>query len=132
MVMYPHIRDRFRAGGEVSAADFVDAWAALKQLRKLYETQTAGYDAAILPSCPILPPMRAALEEEGELYTRANLMTLRNTRIANMLGLASITLPTGLPCTGIMFQGLPNSEEHLLRIAAAAERALAEKPQLAH
>jgi len=52
-----------------------------------------------------------------------NLLTLQNTRIGSLLGLAGLTLPTGVPSCGILFQG--PSEERLLRIGAAAERALA-------
>ena len=52
-------------------------------------------------------------------------MTLRNTRIGNLMGLAAVTLPTGTPSCGIMLMGQPFGEEHLLRIAAAAEEALA-------
>lgn len=123
--MYPQVRERFRGGAGVSAPDFVDAWAALKQLRLQYAQATADFDAAILPTCPILPPMRAVLEDEGETFVRANLLTLRNTRVANMLGLSAVTLPTGVPATGITLQGRAGGEERLLRLAAAAERALA-------
>lgn len=130
MVMHPLVRERFRGGGAVSAADFVDAWAALDQLRRVYAEALAGFDAAILPTCPLLPPVVAELEADDDYFVRANLLTLRNTRIANLLKLAAITLPTGLPATGIMLQAGPGREAQLLRLAVASERALAEKPQL--
>ena len=52
-------------------------------------------------------------------------MTLRNTRVGNLLGLCGLTLPTGVPSCGIQFLGAPMQEERLLRLGAAAEAALA-------
>ena len=43
---------------------------------------------------------------------------------ANLMGVPALTLPTGLPMTGITLLGRPMGEEKLLRLAAAAERAL--------
>jgi len=41
------------------------------------------------------------------------------------MALCSITLPTGVPGCGIMFNGQAGQEGRLLRLAAAAEQALA-------
>ncbi|WOI56346.1 amidase [Palleronia sp. LCG004] len=123
-VMYHQVRTRFRAGGDVSAADYVAAWHVLDQARHDYAAATAGFDAVILPTCPILPPKRDRLEADDDYYVERNLMTLRNTRIGNLLGLSGITLPTGTPSVGILFQGLAGNEARLLRLAHAAERVL--------
>jgi aspartyl-tRNA(Asn)/glutamyl-tRNA(Gln) amidotransferase subunit A len=77
----------------------------------------------ILPSVPILPPKLDAVSRDDDLFVSENLLTLQNTRIGNLMGLAGLTLPTGVPSCGILFQG--PSEERLLRIGAAAEAALA-------
>jgi aspartyl-tRNA(Asn)/glutamyl-tRNA(Gln) amidotransferase subunit A len=53
-----------------------------------------------------------------------NLLALRNTRIANLLGLCAITLPAGEPSCGISLMGPANGEARLLRCAAAAEAVL--------
>lgn len=123
-VMFPEILGRFRSGAGVSASDYVAAWRRLDELYESWAAQTAQYDAVILPTSPILPPNAERLMSDSEYYVTENLLALRNTRIGNILGLAGITLPTGLPSTGIMFLGAPNSEERLLRLCAAAERAL--------
>lgn len=122
-LMYGPVRDRFLQGKTISAADFVAGWQRLDQLRAAYADATAGFDAIVLPSCPILPPKIDDLMADGDYFTQQNLFALQNTRIANLMGLAAITVPTGVPSTGISFQG-PN-EEQLLRLAAAAEAALA-------
>jgi aspartyl-tRNA(Asn)/glutamyl-tRNA(Gln) amidotransferase subunit A len=84
-----------------------------------------GFDAVIMPTSPILPPNAKRLEEDGEYFVQENLMTLRNTRVGNLMGECSLTLPTGVPSCGIMLNAAPMSEARLLRIGAAAERALA-------
>lgn len=122
-LMYPPVRDRFMQGKSILAADFIASWQRLDQLRAEYAVATAGFDAVIMPSCPILPPKIDDLLADGDYFTQQNLFALQNTRIANLMGLAAITLPTGIPSTGIILQG-PN-EERLLRLAAAAEAALA-------
>jgi len=121
-VMYPPVLERFRSGAGVLAADYVAAWQRLDRLRAAYRAATAAIDAVILPSCPILPPKMEAIAADEQVFAAENLKALQNTRIGNLMGLAALTLPTGVPSCGIMFQG-PN-EERLLRIGAAAEKAL--------
>ncbi|GKY86329.1 amidase [Sinisalibacter aestuarii] len=124
-LMFHEILERFRAGGRFSAADLVAAQQKLAQIRVEYHRLTAGYDAVILPSAAIMPPKAQKLLDDHDYYVTENLLTLNNTRIGNLTGGAALTLPTGLPSTGIMFVGPPMSEERLLRIGAAAEAALA-------
>lgn len=123
--MFGEVLERFRAGDRFSGVDYVAAWKRLVEIRKEFHALTAGYDAVILPSVANRPPNAARLEQDHEYYVTENLLTLRNTRIGNLMGSAGLTLPTGLPSTGIMFLGAPFSEEKLLRIGAAAEAALA-------
>jgi aspartyl-tRNA(Asn)/glutamyl-tRNA(Gln) amidotransferase subunit A len=40
------------------------------------------------------------------------------------MGLPGVTLPTGTPSCGLLLQTPPGTEERLLRLSAAAERAL--------
>lgn len=123
--MFAEILDRFRAGGRFHAVDYIAAWKRLAEIRKEFQSLTAGFDAVVLPSASNRPPNAARLMRDHDFYVAENLLTLRNTRIGNLMGSAALTLPTGLPSTGIMFMGAPFSEEKLLRIGAAAEAALA-------
>lgn len=122
--MYSEILARFRIGANYSAADYVAGWVKLEAARAAYDSATAGYDAVIGPSSAILPPNLERLNTEEDYYITENLLSLRNTRVGNMLGLCGLTLPTGTPSCGIMFLCAPDLEEHLLRIGAAAEAAL--------
>ena len=123
--MYGEILERFRLGKSHSGPDYVAAWAKIDKIRVEYLKAVAGFDAVLIPTAPLLPPKLDRLETEHDYYVSANLMTLRNTRIGNLMGVAAVTLPTGTPSCGLMLMGTPNGEEHLLRVAAAAEEALA-------
>jgi aspartyl-tRNA(Asn)/glutamyl-tRNA(Gln) amidotransferase subunit A len=123
--MFPPVRERFRSGGAFSAIEYVAAWQRLRALREGYANATAGYDAVLLPTSAILPPDAARLLADPAYFARENLLGLRNTRLANLLGLAAITLPLETPSTGLTLMGTPFSDERLLRLGSAAERALA-------
>ncbi len=121
--MYPPILARFRAGGQTSAADYIAAWARLDDIRAAWLRATAGYDAVLMPTSAILPPNTQRLLDDPAYFAAENLLALRNTRIANLMGGAAITLPTAQPSAGISL--LASDAARLLRIAAVAETALA-------
>ncbi len=123
--MYSEILERFRLGRSHSGPDYVAAWAALESARMAYDAAVAGYDAVLLATAPIMPPSLSRLNDDHEYYVTENLLALRNTRIANLMGLSALTLPTGTPSCGLMLMGAPNMEEPLLRVGAAVEAALA-------
>lgn len=122
--MFPQILERVRGGKTVSGPDFVAGWNILRQIRKEYAAETAQFDAVIMPTAPLLPPDAARLLTDDAYYKSENLLALRNTRVANLLDVCSITLPTDVPSCGIMFNGQTGGEARLLRLAAAAARAL--------
>lgn len=122
--MYPAILERFRGGRSVSAPDFVAAWQRVDALRMQWHARMAGFDAVIMPTAPNLPPDATRLQNEGDYYVTENLLTLRNTRAGNLMGLSAVTLPTGVASCGIMLCAPPFGEERLLRLAQAAEDAL--------
>lgn len=125
-LMWPPILERFRGGAEVSGPDYVAAWESLGRIRRKWVKEvTGGYDAVLLPTVPILPPDRERLMTDTAEFVRANLLTLRNTRIANLMNLPAVTLPTGHPACGISVLGHAGRDRHLLRVAAGAEAALA-------
>lgn len=122
--MFPEVRERFRGGAAHKATDFVAAWERLHAIRALWAAATARFDAVICPTAPILPPDASRMMEDHDYYVAQNLMTLRNTRVGNLMGLAALTLPTGVPSAGLMILGRPRGEEALLRLGAGAETAL--------
>lgn len=125
-LMWQPILERFRGGAEISAMDYVAGWESLARIRRKWVKEiTGGHDAVLLPTVPIMPPPVERLMQDDAEFVRANLLTLRNTRIANLLGLPAMTLPTGHPACGISLMGHAGRDRHLLRVAAGAEAALA-------
>lgn len=124
-MMYPQILERVMSGSSVLAHDYLADWHELRGICKVWQQAVAGFDAVISPTAPILPPNAERLQNDGEYYLSANLMALRNTRVANLMGLPSLTLPTGVNSCGILFNGIANQDAALMRLGRAAEAALA-------
>ncbi len=122
--MFPPVRERFRAGRDHKAADYIAGWQELDRLRARYAEAVAGFDAVLVPTVAIMPPRIDALEGDHDLFTRLNLLALRNTRIGNLMGGCALTLPTGTPAAGISLMAPPMAEARVLRLGAAAEAAL--------
>ncbi|HLQ19875.1 MAG TPA: amidase family protein [Tabrizicola sp.] len=122
--MFPRILERFRSGGNVLATEYLAAWRRLEAIRKTWVERVSAYDAVLLPTSPILPPNANRLMTDDDYYVRENLLALRNTRIGNLTGGCAMTLPTSQPSCGISFMCGPGQEARLLRLAAAAEKAL--------
>jgi aspartyl-tRNA(Asn)/glutamyl-tRNA(Gln) amidotransferase subunit A len=124
-VMFHEIKERFELGKGFSGPDYVAAWAKLEAARGAYDRATAGFDAVIAPTAPILPPNLERLKTDHDYYITENLLALRNTRIGNLMGLCALTLPTDTRSCGLMLLCPPEMEEHLLRLGMAAQAALA-------
>ncbi len=119
--MFGPILERFRSGKDFTAAQYIAAWQKLDALRLQWQARVAIYDAVILPTAPILPPDQERLMTDADYYINENLLALRNTRIGNLMGLCSITLPTSTPSCGLMLLGAAFGEERLLRVSKAVE-----------
>lgn len=123
----PRILARIRRGERMSAADYIALVRARARLIAAVAKRTAGHDALIGPTCPLVPPPIAAVEPEGE-YNRINMLLLRNTSVGNFLDRCSISLPIHRPGeapVGLMLTGETMADRHLLVVAAAVEAALA-------
>ncbi|HEX7775351.1 MAG TPA: amidase family protein [Parvibaculum sp.] len=126
--IYRPVFERVMAGAGINAADLLKTDARRAEISRRYLEATSGVDAVLMPTVAITPPPIARLEAGGTDYFKANRMALRNTTIGNQLGLCAITLPVGYDAAGIpvglMLQSAPHTDERLLRIARAVERAL--------
>ncbi|WP_353473723.1 amidase family protein [Salipiger sp. H15] len=124
-LMFAPIRERFEGGKAFTAAQYITAWDRMMKARAAWAEATAGFDAVLCPTAPNLPPKVDRLLSDDEYYVTENLLTLRNTRVGNVMGLCVTTLPTGTPSCGISLMAAPMAEDRLLRLSAAAEAALA-------
>ncbi len=123
--MFARILDRFRAGAQVAATDYIAARHRLTELRAIFAERTRGFDAIVLPTSAILPPNAQRLMTDDAYYVSENLLALRNTRIGNLMDQCVLTLPTGHASCGLSLMSAPHTEARLLRLGQAAEQALA-------
>ena len=123
--MFQQILERVRGGRDVLAHEYLSAWDELRDIREAYDDWMAGYDAVLCPGAANMPPDADRLMTDDVYYKGQNLLTLRNTRVANLMGGASIALPTGVPSVGLLLNGPAGSDARMLRIAAGVEAALA-------
>ncbi len=76
----------------------------------------------LMPTAPCLPPPVAGLLADDDHYIERNLLTLRNTRLGNLLALSALTVPTATPMTGLMLVAGPGEDARLLALGQAVER----------
>ena len=124
----PRILARILRGERMTAADYVDLIQARARISAAITQRTRGFDAVVMPTCPLIPPAIAEVEDEAA-YNRINLLLLRNPSVANFLDRCAISIPCHRPGdspVGFMLMGENMGDRRLLAAAAAAEAVLAE------
>lgn len=124
-VMYDRIESRFRQGRHADAAKDAAAREEYARLSRALVARMDQHGLIVMPTTACFPPDRQRLLDDEAFYSERNLLALRNTRLANLLGLCSLTVPTGTPMMGFMLFAPPHAEARLLRAGAAIEAALA-------
>ena len=119
----PRVLKRIMGGERMGAADYIDVLGARASIIARFDAETAPYDALVMPTCALVPPAIAALDDEAE-YTRVNMLQLRNTAAGNFLDRCAISLPCHRPGdapVGLMLMGETMGDARLFAIAAAVE-----------
>ena len=95
--MFPQILERFRGGAAFAGADYVAAWLTLDALRRDWLAATAATMRCSCPTVadPAAEAWRPSPGGSGAYYVSENLLALRNTRIANLMGLAGADAADG-------------------------------------
>jgi aspartyl-tRNA(Asn)/glutamyl-tRNA(Gln) amidotransferase subunit A len=124
---HPETLKRIRGGAEVDTVAYVNARRELDQLRRSAPRMFDTVDVLITPTTPVPPFTISELLADGDHLRAKEIITLRNTRPFNMLGLPTISVPSGftragLPI-GLQITGGPGEEATVLRLAHAYERA---------
>ena len=113
-----NVRPRFKAGADISSAQYVGALLQRDSDRESFSLAMQGIDALVTPTTPMLPP---PLTETDELSTPA-----RFTRAINYLSMCGTSVPSGisnggLP-TSLQIACAGGNEATCLQISAAYER----------
>ena len=129
------VRELLEAGLSLSATDYVKAVRVREIVKREFVGAFEGVDCILSPTAPIPAPLRSTHDlSGGSESNRIRPRLTRNTRLINLLGLPSISVPcgfvqvedsdskTGLP-VGLQITGPWWSEKTLLQIAHAYEQA---------
>ena len=114
---------RILRGESISAADYIDLLGARKSLIARATVHLAPYDAMVLPTTANTPPRIADLADD-KAFTKANLLSLRNCSLINMIDGCAISLPChrkGEVPVGFMLAASGGSDRRIFELAAAME-----------
>jgi aspartyl-tRNA(Asn)/glutamyl-tRNA(Gln) amidotransferase subunit A len=118
---------RIRAGAEISAPAYIDARRQLEQFRRSVLKVFDAVDLMVTPTTPVPPFTISELLAEPDNLRSREVLTLRNTRPFNLLGLPTISVPCGFTAKGLpigmQITGPPGGEATVLRLAYAYEQA---------
>jgi aspartyl-tRNA(Asn)/glutamyl-tRNA(Gln) amidotransferase subunit A len=122
----PRVLMRIMRGESLSAADYVDLIAARKSLIARSALRLAPYDALILPTTANTPPRIADLADD-KAFAKANLSSLRNCTLINMIDGCAISLPChreGEVPVGLMLAAAGGADRRIFELAAGMEAAI--------
>lgn len=117
---------RLRRGGEVSAADYIDALRQRTTIMEEAHLQTRSFDAIMIPTCPVVAPAIADVLHP-EAFEQMSALILRNCNLANFLDRPALSLPVhqhGTAPVGLMLIGERGGDDNLLRLGLAVEKVL--------
>jgi len=135
---HPDTLKRLKSGKDITTAEFDSARRKFDELRRSAPNLFKSVDLIITPTAPVPPFMISELLGDLDQLRAKELITVRNTRPFNLLGLPTISIPcgftkAGLPI-GMQITGPPGGEATVLYLAYAYERATEwhkRKPKLA-
>ncbi|HVD82634.1 MAG TPA: amidase [Bradyrhizobium sp.] len=119
----PRVSMRILRGEAISAADYIDLLDARRSMIARATVRLAPYDALVLPTTANTPPRIADLADD-KAFTKANLLSLRNCTLINMMDGCAISLPChreGEVPVGLMVAASGGSDRRIFGLAAAME-----------
>jgi aspartyl-tRNA(Asn)/glutamyl-tRNA(Gln) amidotransferase subunit A len=122
----PRVSLRILRGEAISAADYIDLLEARKSLIARATVRLAPYDVLVMPTSAITPPRIADLADD-KAFAKANLLSLRNCTLINMIDGCAISLPChreGEAPVGLMLVGSGGSDRRIFELASAMEAAI--------
>jgi len=122
----PRVSVRILRGEGMSAADYIDLLNARRSLIARIAVRLAPYDALVLPTTANTPPKIADLADD-KAFTAANIRSLRNCTLINMIDGCAISLPAhreGEVPVGLMLAAAGGSDRRIFDLAAGMEGAI--------
>ncbi len=119
----PRVSGRILRGEGISAADYIDMLNARRSLISRINARLAPYDAVVLPTTANTPPRIADLADD-KAFATANMRSLRNCALINLIDGCAISLPAhreGEVPVGFMLAAPGGADRRIFEIAAAME-----------
>jgi aspartyl-tRNA(Asn)/glutamyl-tRNA(Gln) amidotransferase subunit A len=119
----PRVAVRILRGESMSAADYIDLVNARHSLIARAAARLAPYDALVMPTTANTPPRIADLADD-KAFAVANLRSLRNCTLINMIDGCAISIPAhrdGEVPVGLMLASSGGSDRRIFELAAGME-----------
>ena len=120
----PNVSRRMDRANQVTAVEYVKLCKREKKIIDQFNN-FLGNNFLLLPTVSITPPLIKDCENE-EFYDKVNLISLKNTTLANYMNGCSLSLPYTLDSKpiGIMLNASTNHDDRLLEIGSKIEKIL--------
>ena len=120
----PNVSRRMDRANQVTAVEYVNLCKERTTLISQFNA-FLGNDFLLLPTVSITPPLIKDCENV-EFYDKMNLISLRNTTLANYMNGCSLSLPYTIKDkpVGIMLNGSTDNDDQLLEIGSKIEKLL--------
>jgi aspartyl-tRNA(Asn)/glutamyl-tRNA(Gln) amidotransferase subunit A len=119
----PRVATRIMRGESMSAADYIDLVTSRRSLITRMAARLEPYDALVMPTTANTPPRIADLADD-KAFAVANLRSLRNCSLINMMDGCAISLPAhreGEVPVGLMLAASGGSDRRIFELAAGME-----------
>ena len=119
----PRVSARILRGEAITAADYIEMLNARRSLIARSAARLAPYDALVMPTTANTPPRIADLAED-KAFAAANVLSLRNCTLINMIDGCAISLPAhrdGEVPVGLMLAAAGGADRRILELAAGME-----------
>ncbi|MBV8697617.1 amidase [Bradyrhizobium sp.] len=115
---------RILRGEAITAADYIEMLNARRSLIARTAARLAPYDALVMPTAANTPPRIADLAEDDKAFAAANILSLRNCTLINMIDGCAISLPAhreGEVPVGLMLAAAGGADRRIFELAAGME-----------
>ncbi len=120
------VKGRLEGGRGITAAAYIEMLEIRNAIIQKVAPQTAVFDAVIMPTVAVIPPVLADLEDPAAAG-KVNGLILRNTSVGNYLDRCAITVPVNKPGeapVGLMLMGEHGADRRILAIGKGIADAL--------
>ena len=124
----PRVATRISRGEAITAADYIDLHEARRAWMLDVQTRSAGFDALLSPTVPMVAPALAPLVSDDDAFFSVNARLLRNPAVVSFLDGCALSLPcqaAGELPIGLMVWAGAMHDDSVLDVSLAIEAALA-------